>query len=277
MIITRKDYDAILSAKNQKLKQVSLYLDLGTLETEVALQETFAVIEGYKIPFDLNIKENFCYNIDAGKLKPVSIFSDKTNIYYKLVPTEDWPTVTLSSCPMHKITLSTPKKDTECKIKPLNPRGIVLDTCFGLGYTSILASLRADKVYAFEKDENILEIAKINPFSRPAFENSKIVVSKGDISHGIKQFKNSFFHCVIHDPPTLKLAPELYQNEFYNEIYRVLKENGKLYHYVPMPGISKGKDFSKVIEYKLKEAGFHKLIFNSDAQGFYCVKIATVA
>ncbi len=50
------------------------------------------------------------------------------------MPTLDWPTVTISSVKMHRTAYVSPKRDTESKIKALGKlRGLILDTCFGLG------------------------------------------------------------------------------------------------------------------------------------------------
>ena len=60
------------------------------------------------------IKENFCYQVTKEGLEPISYFSQNTNLYYKLVPTSDWPTITLGSVPMHRV--KSPKQDTFNKI-----------------------------------------------------------------------------------------------------------------------------------------------------------------
>jgi len=80
-------------------------------------------------------------------LEKISFFSEETNRFYKLIPTSDWPTITISSVPMHR--LSSPKNDTENKINLLKPFGYVLDTCMGPGYTAILSARRAKKVITF--------------------------------------------------------------------------------------------------------------------------------
>lgn len=199
------------------------------------------------------------------------MFSEETNLYYKLMPTTDWPTITLSSTPMHRYVHVSPKEDTETKIKEITPiKGQVLDTCCGLGYTAIMASRKAEHLHVFEKDNNVLFIAGLNPHSLELFNNPKITIHKQEIFEGIKQFENETFDRIIHDPPTFRYAPELYSSEFHSELYRVLK-GGILYHYCPCPQKTKGRQFYITILKKLQEAGF-KARYNEKSSGIRAIK-----
>lgn len=65
------------------------------------------------------------------------------------------------------------------------------------------------------------------------------------------------FDEVIHDPPRLSLASELYSLEFYKQLFRVLKANGKIYHYIGAPGSKNRKiSLSRNVAERLKQAGF---------------------
>lgn len=104
----------------------------------------------------------------------MQFFSNETNKFYKLVPTKDAPTLEISGIRMHVTKYMTPIQDTKKKIESVSPiKGIVLDTCMGLGYTAILASKRTDFVITCEKDGNVIEIAKFNPWSKELFNNQK--------------------------------------------------------------------------------------------------------
>ncbi len=272
MLITKSEWDTLLKAKKEGLKKLKIKLDFGLKEAEVKISDDYFLINKCKIPLKEKVKENFCYLVKRNKLLPVAFFSKKRNRFYKLLPTADLPTLCIGSVPMHKIKESSPLKDVYNKIRFLKIRGKVLDTCCGLGYTAIFASQNAEKVYTFEEDENVVFLAKLNPIKDNLFKNEKIIFKKADVFKEIKKFPNEFFDCIIHDPPTFKLAPLLYSLEFYNELYRVLKKGGDLYHYSPLPQKTKGKDFSKTIEKNLKRAGFKRIRFNSVSQGFYCSK-----
>src|SRR3989344_4903975 len=179
-----------------------------------------------------------CYLIQNNSLIKIQLFSDETNRFYKLVPTKDAPTIEISGIRMHITKEMTPIGDTKRKIESVAPvKGMVLDTCMGLGYTAIMASKQADFVVTCEKDENVIEIARLNPWSRELFDNKKISILKTDVFEEIKAFKSEMFDCIMHDPPRLSLSVNLYSLEFYRQLFRVLKKNGKWYHYTGSPGI----------------------------------------
>jgi len=143
----------------------------------------------------------------------------------------------------------------------------VLDTCTGLGYTAICASKYADEVITVEKDENIIALAKQNPYSSELFLNNKIKLIHGDVLDEVRKFSDGFFDYIIHDPPRFALAGMLYSRDFYMELYRVLKINGKIFHYIGSPGKRfRNKDIQKGVISRLRSAGFLVEI-NDAAQG----------
>ncbi|MCM8820246.1 MAG: MnmC family methyltransferase [Candidatus Omnitrophica bacterium] len=269
MIITKKEIGCIL--KNKEKQKFLLEVDFGLRKIEVEIKENKAILESnLEISLEEKIKDNFCYNLDKNGLQKIAFFSPQTNCFYKLMPTSDWPTVCINSVPMHK--LNSPKKDTENKINFLKPFGVVLDTCMGLGYTAILASKTAQKVITFEKDKNILYLAKINPLSRELFLSPNIKIEIKDIAEEIARLKSQYFDCIIHDPPTFKLAPQLYTISFYEELLRVLKKNGRLFHYTPLYKITHNFDFPSKIEKKLKKTGFRIIEKSQVIGGILCQK-----
>jgi len=210
-------------------------------------------------------KDKVCFTIIDNVLTPVQLFSEDTNRFYKLVPTADWPTLEISGIRMHVTKSMTPKQDTEQKISFVSPcTGNVLDTCTGLGYTAIMAATTADRVTTFEKDPNVVEIQRWNPYSKELFTNQKIKRMEGDIFEEIPEF-DCEFDVVIHDPPRQALATLLYSGRFYEELYYVLKKPGKLYHYTGDPGSkARGQDIRTGVTNRLERAGFRniKRVFN---------------
>jgi len=208
-------------------------------------------------------------------VKPIKFYSEETKLFYKLVPTKTWPTVEISGIHMHRIKDIDPKKDSELKVKALGKiKGIGLDICTGLGYTAILAAKKplVKKVITIEKDPNIIYLAKLNPFSKELFTNPKIELIEADAFTYIKKLKDESFDFVIHDPPRISLAPELYSLEFYKELYRVVKNSAKVFHYTGKPGIKQGKNYLKGILKRLRLAGFRKIKWIEEAQGFLLLK-----
>lgn len=192
----------------------------------------------------------------------IKFYSEETGKFYRLVKTSTWPFLEISGIRMHRADEVDPRTDAILKIKALGRiYGSVLDCCTGLGYTAILAAKRKNvkEVITIEKDENVILIAKQNPFSKPLFENKKIKLIIGDVFQEIRKFSDRRFNFIIHDPPRISIAPELYSLEFYNHLYRVLKDNGRLLHYVGRPGLRQGKRYLKGIIKRLKIAGFTRI------------------
>jgi predicted methyltransferase len=195
-------------------------------------------------------------------MSEIKFYSEKTGKYYKLVSTSTWPYLEISGIRMHRADDVDPKKDAELKIKAIGRvYGRVLDCCTGLGYTAILLANKksVDEVITIEKDENVIMIAKQNPYSKPLFENSKIKLIIGDAFEEVKKFEDKYFNFIVHDPPRISIAHELYSLEFYKQLYRVLKDNGRILHYVGRPGIRQGKNYIKGIINRLRIAGFKRI------------------
>ena len=269
MIITKKELDYI--KKRRKNEPFPLIVDFGQKEVEVIREEDKAIFSD-RVILDLkeNLKDNFCYLLDDQGVRKIAFFSEDTNKFYKLVPTSDWPTISISSVPMHR--LSSPEKDTKNKINLLKPYGHVLDTCMGPGYTAILAAKKAKKVITFEKDENIRDLAQINPLSQELFIAENIEIRMADVALGIRELKDECFDCIIHDPPTFKLAGELFSQDFYQQLLRVLKSGGRLFHYTPLYKVKQGVDFPAQVGKRLKKAGFKRIEHSQQAMGFLCQK-----
>ncbi|NUN11896.1 methyltransferase domain-containing protein, partial [Candidatus Micrarchaeota archaeon] len=155
-------------------------------------------------------------------------------------------TIEISGVRMHQIKDKTPLQDAEDKINELRiRRGKVLDVCTGLGYSAIKASEQKSLVTTIELDENVLKLAKENVDSKKLFNNPLIKIIIGDAFTEVKELPSSEFDIVMHDPPTISFAGELYSLEFYKELFRVLKHKGKLFHYTGSPGKNRGKNIPK--------------------------------
>ncbi|MBN3039631.1 MAG: RsmD family RNA methyltransferase [Candidatus Omnitrophica bacterium] len=258
--------------KNHKPGQeFFLDLDFGTRRCLVRIGEDEALIDK-EITLNLNqdLEDKFCYYLDKEGVTKIAFFSKDTNRYYKLAPTSDWPTFVISSVPMHR--KDSPKQDSLNKIEAIKPKGRVLDTCMGPGYTAILASKKAAQVITFEKDPNILSLARINPLSCELFESKNIKIIEKDVSQNLIGFESDYFDCIMHDPPTFTMAKELYSVKFYLSLKRVLKKGSKMFHYTPLYKIKRGYDFPAKVGRNLKTAGFKKITYSKEAMGFICSK-----
>ena len=214
--------------------------------------------------------EGHIYFIKDGEVFKAAI---SNNGYYKLVPTIP-PTIEINGIRMHRTKDINPYEDTLNKINAVKVKKgeRVLDTCMGLGYTAIEAYRRGAEVITIEKNPNVLELAKINPYSEDLFKGG-IKVILGDAFDVIKGFKDEEFDVVIHDPPRFSLAGHLYSEEFYKEIFRVLKPGGRLFHYVGNPGKRyRGKDLQKGVMERLRKVGFINVKRVEEALGVVAIK-----
>jgi hypothetical protein len=271
-LITKKEAERILKSGEGS---VEVSLDLGISSTSLQIKDGLVHVNEDKVPLKdfEKVKEDACYAIEDDSLKKLAIFSEKTDLYYKLMPTKDWPTIKLSATPMHRYVKVSPKEDTLSKIREIKPvKGKILDTCCGLGYTAIVSSREADEVYTFEKDHNMLYMASLNPYSQELFTNKKIKIFQEDISEAISRFENNFFDRIIHDPPTFKREPTLYSKNFYQQLFRILKKGSILYHYAPWPHKTRREVFYKSMIKNLKECGFRRAEYKPDSSGIRATK-----
>lgn len=266
MILTHYQAQQLLDANKKGLKETEVSLDLNKTFSKVKIQNNEFIFRDNQILNESQLKkpikdDTICFLIRDNSLVKIQLFSEETNKFYKLVPTKDAPTIEISGIRMHATKEFTPMEDTKRKIESISPiKGMVLDTCMGLGYTAIASSKHGDFVITCEKDENVIEMAGLNPWSKELFNNKKISILKTNIFDEIKIFKPNMFNEVIHDPPRLSLALELYSLEFYKQLFRAIKNNGKLYHYTGAPGSKFRKvNLSGNVSKRLKIAGFKRI------------------
>lgn len=270
MILSYIEAQELMNSHRLKKPEAHISVDLGKSKITVKIDgSNFIFPDSQSINPDqlkkIIKKDTVCFSLENNELLPLSIFSEETNNYYKLVPTGSWPTIEISGIRMHVTKSMSPKEDTEKKISFVAPcTGSVLDTCTGLGYTAILASKTVALVHTFERDQNVIELEKINPWSKELFNRDNIIRHHEDAFEGIKKFPNGSFDRIVHDPPRQALSNLLYSQDFYNQLFRVLKPKGKLFHYTGDPGSKTGHDIRAGIIKRLTISGFKKTdrVFN---------------
>jgi predicted methyltransferase len=180
---------------------------------------------------------------------------------YKLVPTDGAPALVVDGVLMHRMTRTSPDRDAADKVRAVGIRGgRVLDTCAGLGYSAIAAAQRTEFVLALEHDPGVLEVAHTNPASAALFSHPAIHLVLADALELLPALPDACFSHVLHDPPTLARAGDLYSGAFYRELYRVLRWGGTLFHYVGAPGRGRGRDVASGVARRLNDAGFRTRI-----------------
>ena len=77
------------------------------------------------------------------------------------------------------------------------------------------------------------------------------------MSQAITNLHDGSFDCVLHDPPRFGIAGELYSLVFYEQLARVLKRGGRLFHYTGSPNkLTSGRDVPREVAKRLEKAGF---------------------
>lgn len=207
------------------------------------------------------------------KIRAIRYFSEDTNRMCSLLPTKRTPSMLIASFTMHRIVDIDPMQDTLKKIATIKPIfGRVLDTATGLGYTAIEAAKTAQEVVTIELDPGAQVIARQNPWSRELFRNPKIKQIMGDAYEVVPTFADESFDRIIHDPPVFSLAGELYSRVFYQELYRVLTRNGRLFHYIGDLNSKSSGTVTRGALKRLQEAGFKRVVRHPEAFGVVAYK-----
>ena len=265
LILSHVQVADVLAAKAQGATAVDTSLDLNLSTTTIPLTETGIVLpDGQTLTWaqldEIMANELACYTIADNQIEKVQFFSDTFNRFYSLMPTEKAPTMLISGIPMHRVKNTNPHKDTLSKIKTLGSvTGHILDTTMGLGYTVIQAAKTATAVTTIELDPTVLDVCHCNPWSQGLFDNPKITRLIGDAHDVVETFDEAQYAAIVHDPPMFSLAGHLYSAEFYRECYRVLKGNGRLFHYIGDPKSKSGGSVTKGVMRRLKEVGFRRI------------------
>jgi predicted methyltransferase len=253
-------------------------LDLSLTTTQLSLTpDGLPLPDGHTLTWtqlaEIADNEQVCYHVHEGEIEKIHTFSDTFNRFYSLYPTESAPTMLVAGFPMHRIKGTDPHRDTLSKIKAIAPiTGQVLDTTMGLGYTATEAAKTADHLTTIELDPTVLDICRHNPWSQGLFDNPKITRLIGDAYDVVAEMADGRFTCILHDPPTFKLAGHLYSTDFYGHLHRLLKPKGKLFHYIGDPDSKSGSTTTRGVVRRLQEAGFARVKPRPQAFGVVAYK-----
>lgn len=247
--------------------------DLGITTVAVRLTADGIVFPGGEaIGWDnltrIAASENGCFQVAPDDIDDIRVFSETTGWVRSLMPTAGAPTMLVSGIPMHRIKGIDPLADTARKIAAVAPvTGVVLDTATGLGYTAIAAARTAERVVTIELDPAAIEIARQNPWSRELFENPRIEQMIGDAFELIRDLPDREFSRIIHDPPAMSLGGDLYSRELYRQLRRVIRPNGRVFHYIGDPDSASGRNITRGVVQRLGEAGFRRIVRRPEAFG----------
>ena len=211
--------------------------------------------KGQHFPWLEGCKDGTIYYWGDGAFQPAARF---TTSLIKLIPTE-WgaPTFQIDGIKMLPTAQVSPYADAERKVALIQPRGkTILDTCGGLGYFAAwCVQGQAARVLSYEKNADVIWLRGLNPWS-PA-TGGTLTLTEGDITAEITGLPDVSVDAVLHDPPRFGIAGELYSQAFYDQLARVLKRKGRLFHYTGTPNkLTSGRDVPNEVAQRLRQAGF---------------------
>jgi predicted methyltransferase len=278
IVLSHHQAALLLRAHQAGEESVAVSLDLGLTTARVTLEQERVVFPTgtwllWESVEEVVENESVCYTIEENDAVKIQRFSEALNRFYSLMPTNGAPTLLVSGIPMHRIKGIDPYRDTLAKIRTIAPiSGRVLDTCTGLGYTAIEAAKTADEVISIELDPAVLEVARLNPWSRRLFEDARIRQVVGDSYEEVQEFEDGAFSRIIHDPPMFSLAGDLYSAETYRHLNRILKPKGRMFHYVGDLNSRSGRNVTRGVVRRLQEAGFSRIVRRPEAFGLVAYK-----
>ena len=259
-LLTRSLLDAMLYARKQGTSHVQASFDLGRSEESVDLGNDGWQWRGQVFPWPQRLKDRTLYYWDGEDFVPASRFGSGL---YKLVPTQ-WgaPTFEIDGIKMLPSAQLSPFEDARRKVTLIEPRGKrVLDTCGGLGYfAACCLEAGAAAIHSFEKSSEVLWLRTLNPWSPDpdaVGTGGRLHLRQGDVSGEITRIADASIDAVLHDPPRFGIAGELYSQVFYDQLARVLRKGGRMFHYTGTPNrLTSGRDVPREVATRLEKAGF---------------------
>jgi predicted methyltransferase len=82
-------------------------------------------------------------------------------------------------------------------------------------------------------------------------------LTQGDITEQITILPARSVDAILHDPPRFGIAGELYSQVFYDQLARVIRRGGRLFHYTGTPNrLTSQRNVPLEVARRLHHAGF---------------------
>ena len=259
-LLTRPVADALLAARDARRASWQGSLDLGRSTGSAELHADAWHWRGKAYPYPGKTRDRTIYYWDGDEFAAVSRYAQSL---IKLVPTP-WgaPTFEIDGIKMLPTAKASPYEDARRKVALVEPRGkTVLDTCGGLGYfAACCLEAGVARIQSFEKNADVLWLRTLNPWSpdpdAPA-SAGRLQLAHADVSQAIMQVGDASVDALLHDPPRFGIAGELYSQAFYDQLARVLRRGGRLFHYTGSPNkLTSDRDVPREVARRLEKAGF---------------------
>ncbi len=268
----------LLDARLAGASSAPLSLDLGLSQSRVTLSADGVTLpDGQHLHWSVlekvNEQPNACFQVRGNELIPIRGLSPYSQRIFQLMPTNHAPAMLVAGFTMHRFRDVDPYEGAARMVRALSPlRGRLLDTATGLGYAAIEAAKFAERVVTIELDPMAQDMVRANPWSQRLVNDPKVTQLLGDSAELITTFDNESFAAVLHDPPAVNLAGELYAESFYRQVHRVLQRGGRFFHYIGDPKSSSGGRTTKGVVRRLQSAGFSRVVAKPDAFGVLAFK-----
>jgi uncharacterized protein len=264
-LLTRSSADALLTAREAGAREWVGSLDLGLSSGGASLEMDGWLWRDQRYPYPHALKDRTIYYWSGDAFAPVSRYAGSL---IKLVPTE-WgaPTFEIDGIKMLPTSKESPFEDARRKVALIEPLGkSVLDTCGGLGYfAACCLEAGVARIHSFEKNADVLWLRTLNPWSpdpdkldtHASSNGRRLQLTHADVSKAITQIADASADAILHDPPRFGIAGELYSQMFYDQLARVLRRGGRLFHYTGSPNkLTSGRDVPREVKKRLDKAGF---------------------
>jgi len=193
------------------------------------------------------VKGRLIYYWDGKELIPLALFDDR---YYALTWTHNAPILEIDGIRMHVFYLGSPFKYAQYVARVVRGGKKYLETCFGQGYISRLID---EELVSYEKNRAVLELAKMNPWSQDALKKHTVK------NASIWDLEEEGFDRIIHDPPSFRIAEDLYSEKFYKMLADHSKKGALMYHYIGEPKKRQRFDLGAHVIQKAQRAGWRLL------------------
>ncbi len=254
-LLTRNVHDALVAAVRAGRASIECSLDLDRSITSVELSPHEWRWQGVRFPFVEACKDRTIYHWTGDAFEPIARFGTSL---IKLVPTQ-WgpPTFEIDGIKMLPTAHVSPYADAERKVALIQPHGKeILDTCGGLGYFAAwCVQGGASRVLSYELNADVIWLRSLNPWS--PMPGDALTLTHGDITEHILELPRGSVDAILHDPPRFGIAGALYAQAFYDQLARVLRRKGRLFHYTGTPNkLTSGRDVPQEVLKRLRRAGF---------------------
>lgn len=254
-LLTLKILQQLRGAAKVGAGTVECSLDLQRSTTSVEVSPTGWRWNGQLFPYPDKCKDRTIYHWDGMAFRVAARYATSL---IKLVPTE-WgpPTFEIDGIKMLPTARVSPYEDAEKKVGLISPfRKLILDTCGGLGYFAAWCLQgQASQVLSYEKNPDVIWLRGLNPWSPKT--GGGLSLTQADIVEEIVTLPSQSVDAILHDPPRFGIAGELYSRDFYEQLARVLRHRGKLFHYTGAPNrLTSQREVPQEVLNRLRHAGF---------------------